>query len=93
MQTYKPHLLKKVSVNMHGLCERQQITPDLFDTASQSFQTLQKKNDKLSTVMDGINAKYGSETLTLGIPPQSKAGFVGTKIAFSRIPDVAEFYE
>lgn len=93
MTTYKPHLLKKVSINMHGLCERQQITPDLFDTSSQSFQKLQKRNDKLSSVMDRINAKYGSDTLTIGVSPKTQAGFVGTKIAFSRIPDVAEFYE
>ncbi len=93
IKTYKPRQLKKISVSMSGLCERQQITPDLFDTSSNSYQKLQKKNDALSAMMDGINAKFGSETLTLGVSPQTKAGFVGTKIAFSRIPDVAEFHE
>ena len=93
MVAHRPRLLKKISISMHGLCERQQITPDLFDTASPSFQNLQKKNEKLSGVMDKINAKFGSETLMLGISPRTKAGFVGTKIAFSRIPDVAEFHE
>ena len=93
MATYKPGFLKKVSINMSGLCERQQITPDLFDQASPAHQALQKKNDKLSGVMDLLNEKFGKESVTLGIPPQSAAGFIGTKIAFSRIPDIAEFHE
>jgi DNA polymerase-4 len=90
---HRPRSIKKISISMHGLCKREQITPDLFDTSSNSFQKLQKKNEKLSGVMDTINAKFGSETLMLGVSPQTKAGFVGTKIAFSRIPDVAEFNE
>lgn len=93
MITYKPGALKKVSVNMSGLCERGQITPDLFDYSSPAHQKLQVKNEKLSLAMDKINEQFGKETLTLGIPPKSAAGFVGTKIAFSRIPDVAEFHE
>ncbi len=91
--TFGKRNLKKVSVTMTGLCERGQITPDLFDQSSPSFQQLQKKNDKLSAVMDGLNKKYGSETIHLGISPQTSAGFVGTKIAFNRVPEMAEFSE
>lgn len=93
MKTYRPALLKKISINMSGLCERQQITPDLFDRASPAHEKLQKKNEKLSGVMDLLNEKFGKESVTLGISPQTQAGFVGTKIAFSRIPDIAEFHE
>lgn len=93
VSTFRVSRLKKVSVTMTGLCERQQITPDLFDSASPAFQALQKKNDALSAVMDKLNKKYGSETLRLGVSPQTSAGFVGTKIAFNRIPDAAEFHE
>ncbi len=93
LDTYKPGLMKKVSINMSGLCERQQITPDLFDMASPAHQKLQAKNDKLSAALDDLNEKYGKETVTMGITPQTQAGYVGTKIAFSRIPDMAEFHE
>lgn len=93
MQTYRPRRLKKVSINLHGLCEQNQITPDLFDTSSQEFQNLQKRSTTISDMMDKINQKFGAETLRLGVSPQSEAGYVGTKIAFSRIPDAAEFYE
>lgn len=93
MATLKPTLIKKVSVTMTGLCKREEITPDLFDTASPQFQKIQNRNEKLSGLMDALNTKYGSETIRLGVSPQTRAGFVGTKIAFNRIPDTAEFHE
>jgi DNA polymerase-4 len=43
--------------------------------------------------MDGLNEKYGSETIRLGISPKTAAGYIGTKIAFNRIPDQSEFHE
>lgn len=93
MATYKPGLLKKVSINMLGLSEQGKITGDLFDFASPARQTEQKKNAKLSGALDHLNKRFGQETVTIGVSPQTQAGFVGTKIAFSRIPDVEEFYE
>lgn len=86
-------LLKKISVTMTGLCRREEITPDLFDTGSEAHQKLQRRNDNLSAVIDGLNSKYGPETVQLGISPKTRAGYVGTKIAFARIPDKAEFRE
>jgi DNA polymerase-4 len=91
--TLRPSHIKKVSVTMTGLCKREEITPDLFEMASPQFQKLQGRHEKLSVLMDGLNTKYGSETIRLGVTPQTKAGFVGTKIAFNRIPDEAEFHE
>ncbi len=93
MANFKPYSLKKISVSMHGLCERQEITPDLFEMTSPGFQKTQKKHNDLSQLMDAINQKYGAESIQLGVSPQTSAGFVGTKIAFSRIPDQAEFHE
>ncbi|MCS5597714.1 MAG: impB/mucB/samB family protein [Alphaproteobacteria bacterium] len=83
----------KVSISLHGLCRRQDITPDLFDQSSESYQALTHKNEALSQVMDNLNSKYGAETLRLGVSPKTRAGYVGTKIAFSRVPDQAEFFE
>lgn len=53
----------------------------------------EKKSLALSAVMDQINAKYGAETLQIGISPKTQGGYVGTKIAFHRIPQIEEFYE
>ncbi len=87
----RPRRLKKLSVTLYGLCRREEITPDLFDTASASYQKISQRNEKLSKAMDMLNEKYGAETIRLGISPKTGAGFVGTKIAFSRVPDMSEF--
>ena len=43
--------------------------------------------------MDKLQNKYHKETVWLGVTPKTMSGHVGTKIAFSRIPDQAEFWE
>ena len=83
----------KVSIAMSNLCRREDITPDLFNQDSTAYQKLQKRNEALSGVMDELNKKYGAETLQIGVSPKTRAGYVGTKIAFSRVPDMAEFSE
>jgi len=93
MYKARPWRLKKVSVTIHGLCLREEITPDLFDTTSEHFQKIQARDNKLSDVMDSINRKFGAETIRLGQSPKTAAGYVGTKIAFTRIPDKEEFAE
>jgi len=80
---------KKLSVTLYGLSKTEDINTDLFIKP-----TLQsKRNETLSNMMDELNEKYGAETIRLGVSPKTRAGFVGTKIAFSRVPDLAEFQE
>lgn len=93
MKTLNPWKIKKINISLYNLHEQQDITPDLFEMASGEFQANQKKNEALSNVMDAINQKYGSESIRLGVSPKTSAGYVGTKIAFHRIPDLAEFHE
>lgn len=88
-----PTHIKKVSVSLYGLCRRGDITPDLFDQQSPAFQKLSAQHEKISAAMDGLNKKFGVETVRLGVVPKTQAGYVGTKIAFNRIPDMAEFVE
>jgi DNA polymerase-4 len=93
LDTLNPNLIKKVAVTLTGLYQNNQITTDLFaqdydDTSGQS-----EKFQNLSLAMDKINQKFGAEAVRLGISPKTQAGYVGTKIAFHRIPDLAEFQE
>ncbi len=85
----KPHRIKKLSVTMYGLKKHAEITNDLFDTPTPQS----RRNEKLSDMMDAINKKHGGEAIRLGVTPVTRAGYVGTKIAFSRVPDLAEFNE
>lgn len=93
MRALNPWKIKKINISLYNLHEQKDITPDLFERESEAYQAVQKKNDALSTVMDQINKKYGAEAIRLGVSPKTSAGYVGTKIAFSRIPDMEEFNE
>ena len=90
---FKAPRLLQVAVNLHGLCRRQEITPDLFDKSSAVLQKIQHRHQALTNAMDHINKRYGADTVQLGVVPPTQAGYVGTKISFTRIPEQAEFYE
>jgi len=89
LRELKPLQLFKVSITLSGLCEREQITLDLFDV--QKPET--PKNLALTRSMDDLNKRFGSGTISVGSCPKTLAGYVGTKIAFTRVPEKAEFSE
>ena len=84
-----PQLLLKVSISLNDLEYQNRTTPDLFD----DYQPRQKLNGALSDAIDNLNKTYGAQTVTIGTPPKTSAGYVGTKIAFNRIPEREEFHE
>lgn len=94
-----PWRLKKTSVIMHGLSKPEMVTGDLFaaatmrDKQAKPSRTLPATTNALSAGMDALNKKYGANTLHFGVCPKTLGEYVGTKIAFSRIPDTAEFWE
>ena len=47
----------------------------------------------LSKAMDRINERFGRNAVTLGPLTGGRIDSVGTKIAFGRIPEMAEFHE
>lgn len=51
------------------------------------------RSNALSAAMDLIAQNYGPHAVHFGHQPKTVAGFVGTKIAFSRVPDIEEFRE
>ncbi|TPE61215.1 type VI secretion protein ImpB [Sandaracinobacter neustonicus] len=48
---------------------------------------------RIAHAMDALNEKFGRNTVTLGSVAKGRASLIGTKIAFGRIPDAAEFHE
>jgi len=80
--------LKSVSVAIYDLCEPGQLTLDLFAEPVDA-----DKDKKVTLAMDRINQKFVAGTVQVGCSPETTAGFVGTKIAFTRIPDEEEFRE
>lgn len=89
----RPQRLKKVSVTLMGLktpheCLRQK---DLFESPTK--RPCLQRYERLSSAMDRLNAKYGKDTMVMGFTPQKAHAFSGTKVAFTRIPDLEEFHE
>jgi DNA polymerase-4 len=96
MRETKNQRIKKVNIVLHGLIPEKDlhIQADLFDAAVPITETKkQVRNEKLSKAMDSLNQKFGKDTVLLGMTPQQGKSFTGTKIAFTRIPDMEEFLE
>jgi DNA polymerase-4 len=85
--------LKKVSICLVDLCRKDEITGDLFATPAASRPSQKARSEALSTAIDSLNRRYGTNAVQIGYCPPTRAGYVGTKIAFNRIPEQAEFWE
>ncbi len=84
--------LLKVGVVLHRLRAPDHAQADLFTSAAQQGHS--EKRLKLGSAIDRLNARYGKDTISFGQWNSSAVNqFTGTKIAFTRIPDVAEFHE
>ena len=85
--------IKQISVILYDL--------ELLESSQTNFLTLLnpktekslQKRTSLSNTMDDINARFGRDSITIGSLPKSMNQFSGTKVAFTRIPDIKEFYE
>jgi DNA polymerase-4 len=83
--------LKKVGIWLTHLSTPDTVQPDLFTPAS--VQQAQQLRAELSASMDKLNKKYGRDTVLVGLSAKKLAHYTGTKVAFTRIPDMEEFYE
>jgi len=86
--------VKKISVTFLDLLPLTQSCGDLFadNGAALPGQNWERRR-KLSFAIDRINRHYGRDTIWFGVNPDLNAPYTGTKIAFTRIPDMAEFSE
>jgi len=88
-----PARIKKVSVTLHGLSPLHEQQPDLLDAIEASHPQRAERLAELSRAMDTVNAKYGRDTVVMGFLPRASTQFSGTRIAFTRVPDIEEFHE
>lgn len=94
MQTiYGRHYIKQVSVVLSRLSNQPDLCPDLFNWLPTTEDRAHSRRISLSRALDGLNRRYGRDTVTLGIQPPVKANYMGAKIAFTRIPEREEFHE
>ena len=91
MHSSRRMIFIKVSTLLHSLTEEGTITDDLFEQRLPQIKEQRNKNEKLTLALDHLQQKYSKEQVWLGVVPKTLAGHVGTKIAFSRVPDKDEF--
>lgn len=76
-----------IGVGLSELIETENATADLL-----SWKPEAKPHAGLCAAMDRIHQRFGRKALTLGVEPAQLAD-LGTKIAFTRVPDANEFEE
>jgi len=86
--------VKKIAITLQDL-ESGEVPEqlELFPRAGAPSVAERQRREVLSRVMDEVNQHFGRDSLALGFVPDRVKTFSGTKIAFSRIPDVEEFQE
>lgn len=86
-QRLNPRRPLRLHVYLTGLVPEAEHIPDLFaDPQSASRQQLLR-------AVDGLNRRYGKDTVHFGLLAQHQVPYAGAKIAFGRIPDLDEFTE
>jgi DNA polymerase-4 len=85
--------IRKVSVTLSELVAATELQPDLFASLPDAELAARSKSERLSSAMDAINHRFGRDSILIGMTPSQGKSFSGSKIAFTRIPDVDEFLE
>ena len=92
-----PHMrgerVKKVSISLNGLIAASELQPELFAELPEDELKKRVRSEKMSRALDAINHRFGRDAVSLGMMPKQSRDVSGTKIAFTRIPDVEEFLE
>jgi DNA polymerase-4 len=85
--------IKKVSIALHGLTAATDIQPELFGELPDVDVRERVKSEHMSRALDKINHRFGRDSVLVGMLPSQGKSFSGSKIAFTRIPDIEEFLE
>ena len=82
--------LRWVGVDCFRLVETAALKPDLFGWSPETEEDGRRMT--LSKTLDALNQKFGKDAVTIG-PKPIVGDYVGAKIAFNRVPTMAEFKE
>ncbi len=85
--------IMKVSISLNGLTSANDLQQDLFSSLTNTDSGKRAKSEKISAALDKINHRYGRDSALIGMLPSQGKSFSGSKIAFTRIPDIEEFLE
>jgi DNA polymerase IV len=85
--------IRKIGITLSGLQPHEGPEPDLFALTllAQEEPPSEHRELQLACAIDRLNQRYGRDSVSIGPPPRRLADYTGGKIAFSRIPDPADF--
>jgi DNA polymerase-4 len=83
----------QVSVMLGELSDAQAVQLHLFDGGAALEAKAESKRLALSVAMDKVNKRFGRDAVTMGHDAVGAARSSGPRIAFTRIPELAEFHE
>ena len=85
--------VRQVNVVLYGLYPKSSSQTNLLDILENKTHKIKRKNILISETIDRINSRFGRDSVTIGALPKEMFQFSGTKVAFTRIPEIREFYE
>ncbi|MBC7496166.1 MAG: type VI secretion protein ImpB [Sphingomonadaceae bacterium] len=84
---------RQVAVTFLELTDAAATQLALFDDGSAVTPATEKRRLALSIAIDRMNARFGRDAVTVGHDARGATRSSGPKIAFTRIPELAEFWE
>ena len=90
-RAFPPRRLLQVGVVLADLTAANAAQADLFDGGALLCAHTDARRLALSRAMDRVNARFGRDAVTLGHDAQGATRSRGPAIAFTRIPELAEF--
>jgi DNA polymerase-4 len=90
---FPPQSYLQVGVTLSDLVDADAVQLALFDRSATLDTTSETRRLALSQAMDKVNQRFGRDAVTIGHDSAGAARSSGPKIAFTRIPEMAEFHE
>jgi DNA polymerase-4 len=90
---FAPARFLQVGVTLAELGDANAVQAGLFDADRQLDPAAAARRLALSHAIDKVNARFGRDAVTLGHDAVGAARSSGPRIAFTRIPELAEFHE
>ena len=84
---------RQVSITFLDLTPASEAQLSLFDVGTSVSAATEAKRLALSRALDTVNGRWGRDAVTIGHDARGATRSSGPKIAFTRIPELAEFSE
>ncbi len=83
----------QINVVLYDLYSTESSQINFLDALKNKTQRSKRKKILISQTIDSINSRFGRDSITIGALPNDMVQFSGTKVAFTRIPEIKEFHE